>query len=118
MKKLFKPACLLFNILMLITFFFVGITYASIIEAGKGQMLASGAIVLGYALVSATVAFIVSFFITYRLKHKLIVNLNIVLALLIIAFFAYYSYQHKADQELKNKEPQISLTSILRTRIA
>ncbi|MDT0607426.1 DUF6077 domain-containing protein [Croceitalea rosinachiae] len=113
MKKLLKPACLLFNVLMFITFFFVGISYAGIIEAGKGQMLAGGAIVLGYGVIFAIVAFIASFFMTYRLRHQFIVMSNIVLTLVLLTFIVYFRYQYQERQELKKKENHALSTKTL-----
>jgi len=113
MKKLFKPASLLFNLLTLLTFFFVGISFAKLIEAGKGQMLAAGATVLGYGVLFATITFIISFFMTYRLKHKLIVKLNIVFAILLIAFIGYFAYQYQLRQKARSSVSQrISVHSI------
>ncbi|MEO0572360.1 MAG: hypothetical protein AAF039_11700 [Bacteroidota bacterium] len=85
MKKLLKPACLLFNILALVLFFFLGLLYAGWIEAGKNQGLAGGAIVLGYGVLFAIVALFVSFFVTYRLRHKYVIRANVILGILILA---------------------------------
>lgn len=107
MKKLYKPACLLFYFLMLASFFLLGLLYASWIEAGKGQMLAGGAIVLGYGLLFAGIAFIASFFIVYYAKHRIIVVCNIVLAVFIMAtilIFRSKSQNRKTKSEQEHLE--------------
>ena len=62
MKNFFKPARLAFYLLMLVGFFFLGLYFAALIDAGKGQGLAGGAIVLGYGILFGGVAFLASFF--------------------------------------------------------
>ena len=62
MKKLFKPASLLLYFLTILSFFLAGFLYAALTGAGKGQGLAGGAIVLGYGVLSAGVAFVISIF--------------------------------------------------------
>lgn len=118
MKKLFKPACLLMNLLALCTFFFIGIAYAGLINAGKGQMLAGGAIVLGYGVIFSIVAFITSLFLTHRLKHKVIVKTNVVLFLALIVFLTYFRYQYQERQELKQQENQTILKPTQGIRIS
>ncbi len=103
MKKLFKPACLLFNILTLILFFFLGLLYAGWMEAGKNQGLAGGAIVLGYGVIFAMVALIISFFVTYRSKHIHIVRANVVLGILILASFLLIKNNADARKKKRNE---------------
>lgn len=107
MKKLFKPACLLFNILILIQFFLVGLLYAGWIEAGKHQGLAGGAIVLGYGVIFALVALILSFFATYHLKHKLIKVANIILGILILASFLWIKSNADARKKKRAERNEI-----------
>lgn len=104
MKKLLKPASLLFNILCLLVFFLTGVFFAGWIEAGKNQGLAAGAIVLGWGVLFAGLAFIVSFFLTYHLVHKKIVIGNwVLLGCLLLGYgITYYRYQQR--QEIREEE--------------
>lgn len=106
MKKLLKPAALLCNLLTSLTFFFVGLFFAKFIEAGKGQMLAAGAIVLGYGVIFALIGFIGSFLLTYRLQHKIVVRLNAILFTILIAFFSYFTYQYQEREKAKQEEKE------------
>ncbi|WP_343486457.1 hypothetical protein [Allomuricauda sp. d1] len=103
MKKLFKPASLLFNLLVLLAFFVLGLLFAGWIDAGKGQMLAAGAIVLGYGVLFGGIAFIASFFLTHHARHRTIVIGNIVLAVFLLVSFGYFRYRFKQRQQ--NRKP-------------
>ena len=109
MKKLVRPACLLFSILTLILFFFVGLLYAGWMEAGKNQGLAGGAIVLGYGVIFAIIALLISFFATYHLRHKSVVRGNIALTILILASFLLV--KNNADARKKKREEQNKIES-------
>ncbi len=104
MKKLFRPACLLFYLLMLLSFFFLGLFYAGWIEAGKGQMLAGGAIVLGYGVLFGGIAFIASFFIAYYAKQRFIVIANIILTIFIIATIVIFRSKYQKRKAERSKE--------------
>jgi len=120
MKKLLKPACLLFNILSLILFFFIGLLYAGWIDAGKNQGLAGGAIVLGYGVIFAFVALLISFFGTYRLEHKSMVRGNIVLTILILASFLWIKYKtdkRREERKASQKERLEPTTPIHKNRV-
>jgi len=99
-----KPRSLLFYLLSLIFSFFVGLIIAGILEAGKGQMLAGGAIVLGYGVVAAIIGLIFAFFITGRASRKFVVTGNIVLVISIIAIWGYFYIRHQNKQNAKEKE--------------
>jgi hypothetical protein len=99
-----KPYSFLLYFLAFIASFFIGLTYAGIIEAGKGQMLAGGAIVLGYGVIGAFIGFVLSIFIAVKASRSLIMKLNIFLALAIIAFFSYYTINYQKRQKEKEKE--------------
>ncbi|MBD3630594.1 hypothetical protein [Cyclobacterium sp.] len=104
MKKLFKPASLLFSLLSLVVFFLIGMLYAGWIDAGKGQGLAGGAIVLGWGLIFALIAFIASFFLTYRLIHKKIIVLNWVLFALLLATYGITHYRYVQREKLQEEK--------------
>jgi hypothetical protein len=84
MKKIFKPASLLFNLLCLLVFFIVGMYCAGWVGAGEGQGFAGGAIVLGWGVLFAGIALVASFFFTYHVQHKRIVTCNWILAALLL----------------------------------
>jgi len=92
MKSLIKPASLLFYLLVLLTAFILGLFYAGLIDAGKNQGLAGGAIVLGYGVSFSFVSLIIALFLTYYLQNRIIVIFNKVLAILfaISALFLVY----------------------------
>ena len=104
MKKSFKPACLLFYFLMLVSFFLIGLFYARWTEAGKGQMLAAGAIVLGYGVLFGGLAFIASFFIAYYAKHRHIVISNAIMGVFIIATVLVFRHKYKKREVEQPKE--------------
>ncbi|MCB0749342.1 MAG: hypothetical protein KDC90_17905, partial [Ignavibacteriae bacterium] len=60
MKKLIKPALLLLHFQTILVFFLVGVTYSGLTDATNGQELGGGAIVLGYSVMFAFIAFITS----------------------------------------------------------
>ncbi|NBC05170.1 MAG: hypothetical protein GVY20_15920 [Bacteroidetes bacterium] len=93
MKKLFKPACLLLYLLMILVFFFLGVYYAVITGAADGQGLAAGAIVIGYGFFTAFVALLISFFIAYSASPKTIVRLNQGLAIILLVFISITAYR-------------------------
>jgi hypothetical protein len=99
-----KPFSFLMYFLAIITSFFIGVTYAGIVEAGKGQMLAGGAIVLGYGVIGAFIGFVIAIFIAIKANRDLIIKLNIFLALAILAFFSYYTINYQKRQKEKEKE--------------
>ncbi|MDO5979542.1 hypothetical protein [Flavivirga spongiicola] len=90
--------------LAIIAFFFLGIVYAGIIEAGKGQMLAGGAIVLGYGLIGALIGLCLSLVLAYKSKRQIILKTNGLLALIIIASFAYFTIKYQKRQQEKEQQ--------------
>jgi hypothetical protein len=112
--QVLKPYSLLLYFLSFIAFFFVGASIAGLIGAAKNQGLAGGAIVFGYAVIAAFIAFIIAIVIASKVNRKLIVNLNKILAILIVVFFSYfaikYQTQQKKKQELDN--PKIEKSKV------
>lgn len=106
MKKKFRPASLLFNFLTLLVFFILGLLYAGLIDAGKNQGLAGGAIVFWWGVLFAGVAFIISFFVTHKVKHKKIVIGNWILFLVLLTGYGIFHYRYVQRQKLKEKENQ------------
>ncbi len=106
MRKFFKPARIAFYILMLVTFFIVGLYFAWLIDAGKGQGLAGGAIVVGYGVLFAGIAFIASFFIAHFAPHKYIVYSNMVLLVVIIIAYGITHYRYVQLENAKDENEQ------------
>jgi hypothetical protein len=109
MKKIFKPASLLFNLLCLLVFFIVGMYCAGWVGAGEGQGLAGGAIVLGWGVLFAGIALVASFFFTYHVQHKRIVTCNWILAALLLLGYGYTYFRFRQRdrlQEERNKPYQ------------
>ena len=86
--------------LAFISFFFLGILYARFVEAGKDQMLAGGAIVLGYGVVAAFIGLVLALLISYKLNKKYIVFINIALLLSIVLSLVFFTIEYKK----RNKE--------------
>jgi len=104
MKKLIKPASLLFNLLCFLVFFLLGLFFAGWIEAGKNQGLAAGAVVLGWGIMFAGVAFIVSFFLTYHLIHRKIVVGNWALLTCLLLAYGITHYRYVQREKLKEQK--------------
>ncbi|MAZ72871.1 MAG: hypothetical protein CMC70_06965 [Flavobacteriaceae bacterium] len=103
-KSLFKPARIGFYILMLLSFFMLGLFYADLVDAGKGQGLAGGAIVLGYGIMFSAIAFVASFFIAHFLEISQIKNINWVLLGILLTTVGYKMYQFKQQDALENEK--------------
>lgn len=103
-----KSYSLLMYFLSIIAFFFLGIIYAGITEAGKGQMLAGGAIVLGYGVIGAFIGLLLSILTAIKSKRNLIIKINIFLTLIVIASFTYFTlkYQKRQQEKLKDELPK------------
>lgn len=102
--QLLKLYSFLLYILALIASFFIGITIAGIVEAGKNQGLAGGAIVLGYGVIAAFIGLIISLIVAHKTNRKVIFSLNIILALSILSFYAYYHIKYLERQKTKHLE--------------
>ncbi|GHC64573.1 hypothetical protein [Ulvibacter litoralis] len=107
MKEFFKPFKIIFYFLMLLSFFIIGLHFASAIEAGKNQGLAGGAIVLGWGVLFGSIAFISSFFIATVLKPTLLKKINWILLIIILiaSSLKYNEYQlrNMKQQETENQ---------------
>lgn len=106
MKNFFKPARLGFYFLMLVAFFIIGLYFAGLIDAGKGQGLAGGAIVLGYGIMFGVIACIASFFIAHYAPHKFIVYANIVLLAVVLIAYGITHYRYIQRQNAKEESEQ------------
>ena len=99
-----KPRSFLLYFLGLITCFFIGLSYAGLVEAGKHQGLAGGAIVLGYGVVASGIGLILALFAAWKANGKTVFRLNIILALCILAFITYVHFKYQERQDAKQQE--------------
>ena len=108
----------IFYLLFFIFGLFIGIQYANIIEAGKGQMLAAGAIVLGHGVVGAVFGLIISVVISviYKAKPHLIILLNKILAVLVICFVLFFWFKYQEREKQKNIEIGCEINSNLKKK--
>lgn len=106
---------ILFCVLFFLVGFFLGIQVASIVDAGKGQMLAGGAIVLGYGVVGAFLGLVASIFLStiYKTKPSVIILLNKILAVLLFCLwlFFYLKYQNREEKKKDQIGYQIDIMS-------
>ena len=95
---------IVFYLLFFILGFFLGVQFANIIEAGKGQMLAGGAIVLGHGVVGAIIGLVFSIFISimYKSKPKVIVLANKILAVAVFGFIIFFWVKYKIKESNSN----------------
>jgi len=112
---------ILFFLLIILFGFFSGIQVANIVEAGKGQMLAGGAIVLGYGVMGAGLGLVAAIFISlaYKAKPRVIILLNKILAVLVLCFwiFFYVKYQNREAQKEKTMGNNLEMILIHRQNL-
>ena len=111
MKNTLIFARIAFCLLSLIVFFMVGIYAAILTDAAKGQMLAGGAIVLGWGVLFAAVSFIISIFIVRYFKPKLLVRVNWVLLGVLVIFYGITHYRFLERKKAKGIEDMSNTTS-------
>lgn len=107
MKEFFKPASIAFYFLTLLVFFLLGLFYAGLIDAGKNQGLAGGAIVLGWGVLFGGIAFLIALFVGFRIRHKLLVKLNWTLLATLLITYGFAHYRFKSKQKEKNEQEEI-----------
>ena len=96
---MFKPRSFLLYVLAILATFFAGLFVAGLLEAGKHQGLAGGAIVLGYGVVAAGIGLIASLLIAWKANRNTVVRLNGILAILILASFVYFQIKYREQKE-------------------
>lgn len=114
-----KPYSFLMYFLAIIAFFFLGLVYAGITEAGKGQMLAGGAIVFGYGVIGAFIGLCVSLFTAFKAQRHIIIKINGLLVFIIAASFLYFylNYQKREQEKLKKENVKREQINALTTNI-
>lgn len=97
MKKYFKPVYLAFYILILVSFFVVGMFYASLTGASEGKGLAGGAIILCYGLLFGFIAFIISILTARKINTKYLKIINWILLVGLMALWSikYFEFRVK-----------------------
>ena len=108
MRTIFKPYSLLSHLLSLILFFFIGLLFAKWTEAGKGQMLAAGAIVLSYGIVGGFSGLCLSVFVSSRWDKKNMIRLNLINMILILGLWGYFYNAYQKRKKEKDEDIQNS----------
>jgi len=103
MKTFLKPSRILFYLLSAVLFFFLGIIFAKISGAGKNQMLAGSAIVLGYGVVSGFLAFLAAIIAAQFLKNTTVVAFNKIGAGVLVLLWGYFAYRFKTRHPVGEK---------------
>lgn len=107
--KFFKPARLVFLLLVLIVSFVIGVYIAGIFGAGEGQMMAAAAIVLDWGFLSAVVALIAAIFIVRIIQHKTLVRTNWGLFIILIILYGLIHYRFLERQKTKEANSTLSI---------
>ena len=115
MKKLIKGSSFLFYFLMIIVFFFLGVTWVIITGSAEGQGLAAGAIVIGNGIIFAFVALIAALVIVFYTSAGFVKKANIYLAVALAVFIAYFTirfFQRQRTAEASVSQPAITTKAI------
>lgn len=99
--KMITPRSLLLYLVALVAFFFLGVTYAGITEAGKNQGLAAGAIVIGYGVIAALLGLVAALYAAYIASPKRVKWLTLICILIIGICYAYFHFQYMQRQKAK-----------------
>jgi len=97
---------ILYFLLFFLFGFFAGIFVADLTEAGKGQMLAAAAIVLGYGVIGAFLGLVTAallYFTTLKFKPSIRTLISKVLAVLLLALVATFWVKY-LQREAERKE--------------
>ncbi len=99
---------ILFFLLLFLVGFFMGILVADLVDAGKGQMLAGGAIVLGYGVVGAGFGLVIAIASTtfLNVKPTLIVLSNKILAIILLGLFIFFyiRFEQRQAEKIQNEK--------------
>lgn len=90
-------------ILSVLSFFMLGLYYAKWTGAGDNQGLAAAAIVLGYGVMAAGIALLISFFVAFRFERNTIIRINWFLLLILLIFVCLTAYE--VQKRKKDREP-------------
>jgi len=93
MKTFFKPSNILFYFLSAVVFFFLGMIFAGITNAGKDQGLAAGAIVFSYGVISGFVGSLSAIIVARILQERYIILINKIFAVIVIILVTFFVYR-------------------------
>lgn len=105
---------LLFYLLSTILSLLAGMLTAGLTNAGKGQMMAGGAIVVFYGLVGSVIGLVLSLVLAKRFEKRIIIYCDIVLFLSVLAIvlFGYLKYQEK----LKTQKQEYQKSGLIKEK--
>ncbi len=107
--QFFKAYSILSYVLALISGFFIGLAVAVFTEAGKGQMLAGGAILFFYGLVGSAIALGVILCLIYKTSRAVIIGINLFFLVSILCA-SLYLWQKKEQRDLERGQKQQTTT--------
>lgn len=112
MKKLFRPAALLFYLLVIPLCFLLGLGYVFISGSAEGQGLAGGAIVLMTGLFFALVGLFIALWSAHRMDTERIIGLNKVLGIIVLICTVLIAYRiwDKSNEQMERPEVNGSQT--------
>lgn len=91
MKQLFQPPSLILYLLAILVFDILGMSFAAITGAAKGQGLAGGAIVFMYGVYAAIAALLTALIFCYHADHVKIKKANRILAIVLVVLLVAIS---------------------------
>tara|TARA_R110002072_G_scaffold182067_5_gene338247 strand:+ start:7232 stop:8233 length:1002 start_codon:yes stop_codon:yes gene_type:complete len=109
MRNLFKPASFGLYVLLLLNFFILGMYVAGVLGVAKNQGLAGGAIVFGWGVIFAGIAFIGGLILVNYISTKRVVKINIILliVLLLAVGTLYLINSNRVDNQQPDESKEI-----------
>lgn len=106
MKKLFRPAALLFYLLVIPPCFMLGLGYVFISGSADGQGLAGGAIVFMTGLFFALIGFVLAIFFARKMEVPRLIRVNKVLGVIVLICAGLLAYRiwDKSNEQMKQPE--------------
>lgn len=104
----FRPSKIVFYLLSILTFFFLGVIYVAITGAAKDQGLAGGAIVIGYGFMGAFIGLLISVILVRYLNNKSIIGANIAMLVIILGFILYFFLKFKEREKSKADRSELN----------
>lgn len=107
MNKIFNKTSLLFYVLIIPNFFFLGLYFAKLTEVAKHQGLVGGAIVLMYSTMFAFIALIIAIILTLYVKREIIIKINRFLSIAFVCIMLLVLYTVITNEKTNEilKEP-------------
>lgn len=106
MKKLLRPAALLFYLLVIPSCFMPGLGYVFISGSAEGQGLAGGAIVFMTGLFSALIGFVLAIFLAQKMEVPRLIRVNKVLGVIVLICAGMIAYRiwDKSNEQINRPE--------------